>query len=113
MVKRKVPQGTLGWQFPGALVDSHDGLKRRVVDETFQETRIICDFHRILGERIHLDTKKYVVYSALRYVSGDPHNGQPKENAEVRWVDIRDAPMLLSSDLSADVSEYLSLFQHE
>ena len=111
MVKRAEPEGNLGWQFPAALVDFKQEVYSRITDETFAETGITTKFHRILGERKHPDSQKYVVYAALEYLKGDPQNGQPDENTEVRWVNIKDAKLLLTTNLSSDVANYISLFE--
>ena len=111
MVKRSKPEENLGWQFPAAQVRSKQEVYSRITNETLAETGVDTKFHRILGERKHPDTKKYVVYVALNYLKGEPQNGQPQENSIVRWVNIKDAKMLLTSNLSIDVNSYISLFE--
>ena len=113
MVKRANTnlENMLRWQFPSALVKSEQEALKRATEETFLETGIRTKLHRVLGERLHPQTSKYVVYLALTYEDGDPCNGQPEENSEVRWVNIKDARMLLTTNLYEKVDKYLSLFE--
>lgn len=112
MVRRKDPEDNLIWQFPSALVKSKQEAIKRTTEETYLETGVKTNFHRVLGDRQHPETFKYIVYIALNYLHGEPTNGQPDENVEVRWVHIKDVRLLLTTSLFTKVDDYLSLFEN-
>ena len=89
------------------MVKPNENIAARVVKETFAETGIRTTFSKIIGVRVHPNTKAIVSYCALEYASGTVENLDDYENEEARWVPLNEYNALITSDLYTKVKEYL------
>lgn len=107
LVRRRVPEGTLSWQFPGGKAAPGESAADAAVRETAEETGAIVVVWRVLGERVHPVTGKRVTYVACDLVSGTPHVAAPREIDAVEWVPIGDLHQYVPDGFSPVVQEYL------
>lgn len=107
MVKRKVQEGRLLWQFPAAMVRKTESLEEKIVREVYQETNIKTKYLKTLGSRIHPDTGVISVYLVLEYLDGIIENKDEYENEEVCWISLSNYKDYITSDLFIKVKEYL------
>lgn len=109
MVKRKVREGRLCWQFPAAMTRSTESMEQKVCREVYQETGIRTSVIKALGSRIHPDTGVATFYFALKYLSGNVENKDDYENEEVRWISLEDYEDYITSDIFFGVTKYLKV----
>ncbi|KJY29411.1 NUDIX hydrolase [Streptomyces katrae] len=101
MVRRRVSEGRLSWQFPAGEVEPGEAREEAAVRETLEETGLAVRALKPLGERVHPDTGRVMSYTACEVVGGNAHVADSDELAEFAWV------------AHADISEYVpySLFE--
>lgn len=107
LVKRRVKEGKLKWQFPSGVVRYAEKPKIRAEIECLQETGVHCRAIRSLGKRIHPDTKVVISYWLCRYVSGRAHLVDDSENERVEWVNRQLVPRRFTSNTFPPVKRYL------
>ncbi|MER7464247.1 NUDIX hydrolase [Streptomyces sp. NPDC097981] len=95
IVRRRVSEGRLSWQFPAGAVEPGEAREEAAVRETLEETGIAVEALKLLGERIHPDTGRSMSYTACEVVGGHAHVVDTDELAELAWV------------AHADISEYI------
>lgn len=108
MVKRKIPEGNLIWQFPTGMIKPYNDATETVIKEVFNETGIEAKVIELLGKRFFIETGVFCYYFALEYVSGELKNGDTNENEEVGWVHLKEYKNLITSDIFTKVKKYLS-----
>jgi 8-oxo-dGTP diphosphatase len=91
-----------GWSEPGeAPADT-------IIREVKEEAGCIVKVGKRLGERVHPDTGRLMIYYAAQPTHGtEIHVGDEAELAEVRWVSLAEADELLPG-MFAPVREYLA-----
>jgi 8-oxo-dGTP diphosphatase len=87
MVRRRVKEGQLSWQFPAGEVEPGETGAQAAVRETREETGLTVAALRPLGERVHPATGRTMVYVACEVVDGTPYVADEDELAEVEWCD--------------------------
>jgi len=98
---------SLAWQFPAGMLKSGVSENDIIVNEILEETGIVCKPVRRIGRRMHPDTNVICNYWIVNYVSGEPLNGDPKENQEVAWIDIGEYHNMISTDIFQPIISYL------
>lgn len=86
MVRRKKPEGTLHWGFPGGkinLLEAEPCASQREVEE---ESGISCFPLLKIGQWTHPDTSKEIAYWLCRHAGGDAHVCEPDKIDRVEWV---------------------------
>ncbi|CAM4098840.1 NUDIX hydrolase [Kibdelosporangium persicum] len=86
LVRRRVKEGSLSWQFPAGEVESGESGSEAAVREAFEETGLTVSADKVLGERVHPATGRTMVYVACSVVSGDAHVKDDEELVELAWV---------------------------
>ena len=86
MVRRRVKEGELSWQFPAGGIEPGETAEQAAVRETAEETGLTVEAIKLLGERIHPKTGRAMSYTACRVLEGDAHVGDEDEIAEIAWV---------------------------
>jgi len=107
LVRRRVSEGTLSWQFPGGAVEAGESPERAAVRETQEETGLVVRATKALGDRIHPATRRTMVYVACNVVSGEAAIGDLDELAEFAWATRADVPTLVPHGFFQTVQEYL------
>lgn len=87
MVRRRVKEGQLSWQFPAGEVEPGESGEEAAVRETREEVGLTVAAIEPLGERVHPATGRTMVYVACEVVDGTPYVADEDELAEVEWCD--------------------------
>ncbi|MFB0627629.1 NUDIX hydrolase [Streptomyces sp. AB3(2024)] len=86
MVRRRVSEGQLSWQFPAGEVEPGEAREDAAVRETQEETGLTVKAVRLLGERVHPATGRLMSYTACEVIGGHAHVADTDELAELAWV---------------------------
>ncbi|PWI04644.1 NUDIX hydrolase [Streptomyces sp. NWU339] len=86
MVRRRVTEGRLSWQFPAGGIEPDESPEQAAVRETREEVGMNVTALKSLGERVHPRTGRSMSYVACATESGTPHVADDEELAEVAWV---------------------------
>jgi len=87
LVRRRVKEGQLSWQFPAGEVEPGESNEDAAVRETLEETDLTVRPAKFLGDRIHPNTGRTMAYVACDLVSGTARVADEEELAEVAWCD--------------------------
>src|SRR5215469_13760995 len=79
LVRRRVAEGELSWQFPAGAVEPGESPETAAVREAAEETTLSVRVVRQLGERVHPATGRTMVYVACEVVSGTATVGDEEE----------------------------------
>ncbi|MBQ1167332.1 NUDIX domain-containing protein, partial [Streptomyces sp. A73] len=64
MVRRRVKEGELMWQFPAGGIEDGETAEQAAVRETQEETGLTDEAVKLLGERVHPKTGRLMSYTA-------------------------------------------------
>ncbi|MGH3434320.1 MAG: NUDIX hydrolase, partial [Thermocrispum sp.] len=70
LVRRRVKEGSLYWQFPAGAIEEGEQPTDAAVRETQEETGLTVKAAKVLGERVHPNTGRTMIYVACDVVSG-------------------------------------------
>ncbi|MCA2215822.1 NUDIX hydrolase [Jidongwangia harbinensis] len=87
MVRRRVKEGQLSWQFPAGEVEAGESGDEAAVREALEETGLTVRATGSLGERVHPNTGRTMFYVACDLVAGTAYVADEEELAEVAWCD--------------------------
>ncbi|MCX5123697.1 MULTISPECIES: NUDIX hydrolase [unclassified Streptomyces] len=107
MVRRRVSEGQLSWQFPAGEVEPNEACEDAAVRETQEETGLAVKVVKPLGERIHPATGRLMSYTACEVVGGDAHVADTDELAELAWVAHAEISQYVPYGLFEPVQEHL------
>jgi 8-oxo-dGTP diphosphatase len=107
MVRRRIAEGELSWQFPAGEVEPGETADDAAVRETREETSLTVRAAKQLGERVHPATGRTMVYVACDVVAGTARVADEDELAEVAWCDRATLAAHVPSPLFEPVQEYL------
>lgn len=85
MVRRKVKEGSLSWQFPAGEVEPGESNEDAAVRETSEEVGLTVRAVEQLGERVHPATGRTMVYVACEVIEGQAHVADDDELDAVDW----------------------------
>ncbi|MDI3422914.1 NUDIX hydrolase [Streptomyces luteolus] len=107
MVRRRVSEGQLSWQFPAGEVEPGEAREDAAVRETKEETGLDVAAAKLLGERVHPKTGRLMSYSACEVVAGTAYVADTEELAELAWVSHGEIPQYVPYGLFEPVQDYL------
>jgi 8-oxo-dGTP diphosphatase len=107
LVRRKMAEGRLAWNFPGGKIESGETGLAAAEREVLEETGVQCQASRKMGERHHPDTGRLLIYVLCDYKAGEAHNSEPDKSTEVRWLMPASVMAHVTSDLYAPVQALL------
>jgi 8-oxo-dGTP diphosphatase len=87
MVRRRVKEGSLSWQFPAGQVEPGESADQAAVRETQEETGLTVRATQELGVRVHPNTGRTMLYVACDFVDGTAYVADEEELVEVAWCD--------------------------
>jgi 8-oxo-dGTP diphosphatase len=86
IVRRRVSEGALSWQFPAGAVEPGETLEEAAVRETVEEVGLVVTPDRLLGERTHPRSGRRMAYVACTGVSGDAYVADTEELDDIAWA---------------------------
>ncbi len=108
MVRRRVREGTLSWQFPAGESESGETAEDTAIRETREETALDVAADKVLGERIHPATSRHMVYVACHVTGGTARVADEDELAEVAWCGLNELRANVPTGLFPAVDEFLT-----
>ncbi|MEU3064941.1 NUDIX hydrolase [Streptomyces subrutilus] len=112
MVRRRVSEGQLSWQFPAGEVEPGEAREDAAARETQEETGLTVKAMKLLGERIHPATGRLMSYTACEVIGGHAHVADTDELAELAWVAHAQIPHYVPYGLFEPVQEHLDAALH-
>lgn len=112
LVRRRVPEGALVWQFPAGKVEAGETSADAAIRETREEVGLVVSALTELGERLHPQTGRRISYIACRVVRGSASIVSEAEISGVAWCDRGDLARLVPSPLYDRVQTYLDETLH-
>ncbi|MFF1493527.1 NUDIX hydrolase [Streptomyces sp. NPDC058304] len=109
MVRRRVSEGRLSWQFPAGEVEPGEAREEAAVRETEEETGLTVKAVKPLGERVHPDTGRLMSYTACEVIGGHAHIADTDELSELAWVAHVEISQYAPYPLFAPVQEHLDV----
>jgi 8-oxo-dGTP diphosphatase len=107
MVRRRVSEGALSWQFPAGAVEAGESTADAAVRETLEETGLKVWAAEFLGQRLHPATGRRMTYVACDVLDGEASVADPDELDAVEWVDAARLAELVPLGFFAPVQAYL------
>ena len=107
MVRRRVKEGELSWQFPAGGVEEGETAEQAAVRETLEETGLTVKAVKYIGDRVHPKSGKFMAYTACEVVDGEARVADDDELDKVEWVRHGEIPGLVPYGLFGPVQEYL------
>lgn len=107
MVRRRISEGELMWQFPAGGIEPGEVAQEAAVRETEEETGLIVKAIRLLGERVHPKTRRLMSYTACEVVDGEARVADDEELDAIAWVAHSEIRQYVPYGLFEPVQEYL------
>ncbi|WP_316520963.1 NUDIX hydrolase [Kitasatospora brasiliensis] len=86
MVRRRIAEGELSWQFPAGEVEARESPEAAAVRETAEETGLHVAAAKVLGERVHPQNGRRMFYTACEVVGGAATVVDSDELDRVVWA---------------------------
>ncbi|MFJ9740852.1 NUDIX hydrolase [Streptomyces sp. NPDC101166] len=107
MVRRRVKEGELSWQFPAGGIEDGESPEQAAVRETLEETGLKVEATSLIGQRIHPKTQREMSYTACTVVGGEAHVADAEELDAIAWVRLEEIPQYVPYPLYEKVQAYL------
>ena len=107
LVRRRVAEGSLSWQFPAGEVEAGEAPTDAAARETREETGLVVAAGQVLGERAHPATGRWMIYVACDVVAGEATVADEEEIADVAWSDSNQLSDYIPHPLYTPVQNYL------
>lgn len=107
MVRRAVKEGELSWQFPAGAIEDGETAEQAAVRETQEETGLTVEVIKLIGDRVHPKSGRFMSYTACTILSGEAHVADADELDAVAWVAHGEITEYVPYGLFEPVQEYL------
>jgi 8-oxo-dGTP diphosphatase len=108
LVRRRVKERSLSWQFPGGEVEPGESAGHAAVREVSEETGLIVVEAKVLGERIHPNTGRTIVYVACEIVTGEAKVVDDDELDDLTWAGLGDLAQYVPYGFYSPVQDHLN-----
>ncbi|MFE0422329.1 NUDIX hydrolase [Streptomyces sp. NPDC058953] len=112
LVRRRLPEGPLLWQFPGGKAEPGESPGATAVREAREETGLTVVPGPVLGERRHPRTGRRLAYVACATVRGTDTTARvaaPREIDAAVWATYEELDRYVPYGVYAPVGRYLRL----
>jgi 8-oxo-dGTP diphosphatase len=92
LVRRRVAEGKLSWQFPAGAIEQGESAEAAAAREAREETGITVEPETLLGERIHPNTGRRMLYVACNVVEGNASVVDDDELSDFTWSTLKQLP---------------------
>jgi 8-oxo-dGTP diphosphatase len=107
LVRRRVKEGSLSWQFPAGAVEAGETGEQAAVREALEETGLKVEAVKSLGERVHPATGRQMSYTACTVVDGSARIGDADEIDAVEWLEASQLAAFVPYGFFGPVQAYL------
>lgn len=108
MVRRRVGEGDLLWQFPAGAIEEGEAPEEAAVRETAEETGLVVTSDRQIGYlKSHPKSGREMFYTACTPVQGEAQVADEDELDAVAWVAHSEIKEYVPYGLFGPVQEYL------
>jgi 8-oxo-dGTP diphosphatase len=107
LVRRRVSEGSLSWQFPSGKVEPDETGEQAAAREALEETGLDVQPVKHLGERIHPNTGRRMIYVACEVLGGNAYVADGDELAEVEWCERATVASHIPYPFYGPVQDYL------
>lgn len=107
MVRRRISEGELMWQFPAGAIEPGETPEQAAVRETLEETGLKVEAASLIGQRVHPKTGREMSYTACQVIDGEAHVADAEELDAVAWVALGEIPEYVPYGLFEPVQQYL------
>jgi 8-oxo-dGTP diphosphatase len=107
MVRRRVREGSLSWQFPAGELESGETFDETAVRETREEVGLVVKAIRVLGERVHPATRRQMAYVACEPISGTAELVDEEELDALAWCTKAELDERVPQPLFSAVQDHL------
>lgn len=108
MVRRRVSEGSLSWQFPAGEVEPGESGIEAAAREAHEETGVTVHGGTLLGERVHPKTGRKMIYAAFTQVTGEARVVDDEELDSLAWVASDELTEYVPYGLFEPVQEHLN-----
>ncbi|WP_097921673.1 NUDIX hydrolase [Streptomyces sp. wa1063] len=107
LVRRRVSEGALSWQFPAGKIESDETAGEAAAREAREEAGLLVTPQIVLGQRVHPMTGREIHYIACRPSGGEAGIASADEVADLAWVVHGEIPHYVPYGLFEPVQDYL------
>ncbi len=107
LVKRRVAEGKLSWQFPAGAIEEGESPETAAAREALEETGLSVEPAELLGERIHPATGRRMLYVACRVMHGKASVVDDDELSDYAWSTLQQLPEYVPYGLFEPVQHHL------
>lgn len=106
VIKRRIPDGELLWQFPGGKIEGAETEAQAAVREAWEETGMLVEPIQCLGGRVHPQTGRHIYYVACT-VRGVTGRVDSREVEDFGWFSLKELAEHIPGGVWDPVQGYL------